>query len=219
MCGYTVGFVAGQSCATLAASGPVWHGTLRTCSLSVLTAVAATGVLWPAEEATPVTDLEGRAVRPLEEATAKATVLVFVGTDCPISNRYAPEIGRLRERFARQGVTFWLVYVQRTESAEAIRHHLREYFDTLAALRDPDHQLVRRAAARVTPEAAVFVPGAAEARLVYHGRIDDRYVDFGRARVAPTTHDLEDALAAVLAGRPVPRAVTPAVGCSIADSR
>ena len=186
---------------------------------SVLTAVAATGVLWPAEEPTSVTDLEGRTVRPLEDATPKATVLVFVGTDCPISNRYAPEIGRLRERFAPQGVTFWLVYVQGTGSAETIRRHLGEYFETLAALRDPEHQLVRRAAARVTPEAAVFVRGTAGTRLVYHGRIDDRNVDFGRTRAAPTTHDLEDALAAVLAGRPVPREVTPAVGCFIADSR
>ena len=193
--------------------------TLRTCFSSLLIAVAATGVGGPAEEPTSVIDLDGRAVRPLEDATAKATVLVFVGTDCPISNRYAPEILRLQRRFAPQGVAFWLVYVQRTDPAEAIRHHLAEYFGTMAALRDPEHQLVRRAAVRVTPEAAVFVPGGPGARLVYHGRIDDRYVAFGRERATPTTHDLEDAVAAVLAGRAVPHEVTPAVGCFIPDLR
>ena len=193
--------------------------TLRTCFSSLLITVAATSVSWPAEEPTSVVDLDGRVVRPLEDATAKATVLVFVGTDCPISNRYAPEILRLQRRFAPQGVAFWLVYAQRTESTEAIRHHLGEYFETAAALRDPEHQLVRRAAARVTPEAAVFVPGGSGARLVYHGRIDDRYVAFGRVRAAPTTHDLEDAVAAVLAGRAVPHQVTPAVGCFIPDLR
>jgi AhpC/TSA family len=192
---------------------------LRTGFLTGLIAVVTAGMGWPTQEPTSVTDLDGRTVRPLEDATTKATVLVFVGTDCPISNRYAPVIARLQQRFAPQGVAFWLVYVQGAESAETIRRHLGEYFEALTALRDPDHQLVKRAAARVTPEAAVFVPGAAGTRLVYHGRIDDRYLEFGRVRAAPTTHDLEGALAAVLAGRPVPREVTPAVGCFIADSR
>jgi hypothetical protein len=37
-------------------------------------------------------------------------VLVFVRTDCPISNRYAPELRRLQDRFAPRGMAFWLVY-------------------------------------------------------------------------------------------------------------
>ena len=77
------------------------------------------------------------------------------------------------------------------------------------------HALVEAAGARVTPEAALFVPGAGGARLVYHGRIDDRFVEFGRMRPAPTTHELEDAIAAVLAGKAVPRASAPAIGCAI----
>jgi hypothetical protein len=66
----------------------------------------------------------------------------------------------------------------------------------------------------VTPEAAVYTP---DHRLVYRGRIDDWYVDFGKPRAAPTTHDLEDALEAVLGGRPVADARTTAVGCFIGD--
>ena len=192
---------------------------VREAAAPAQTAVTAAGVSGPAEEPASVVDLAGRASRPLEDATAKVTVLVFVGTDCPISNRYAPEIRRLQGQFAPQGVAFWLVYARRNESVDAVRHHLGEYFEAAAAVRDPEHQLVKRAGALVTPEAAVFAPGPRGTRLVYHGRIDDRYVDFGRARAAPTTHDLEDAVAAVLAGRPVPQEVTPAVGCSIADSR
>jgi len=42
-------------------------------------------------------------------------------------------------------------------------------------------------------------------------------VDIGLERPSATTHDLKDALAAALAGRPVPRPVTQAVGCYIAD--
>jgi hypothetical protein len=54
-------------------------------------------------------------------------------------------------------------------------------------------------------------------RVVYRGRIDDRYVDLGLERPAATTHDLADALAAVVAGKPVPHPNTQAVGCFIAD--
>jgi hypothetical protein len=85
------------------------------------------------------------------------------------------------------------------------------------ASRDPQRALVKLVGARVTPEAAVFVPGAAGARRVYHGRIDDRYGELGRMRPAAGTHDLQDALGAVLAGRPVPGAQALAVGCFIDD--
>jgi hypothetical protein len=67
----------------------------------------------------------------------------------------------------------------------------------------------------VTPEAAVYAAG----RIVYHGRIDDRYVELGLERPAATVHDLDEALGAVLAGRPIARSATPAVGCYIADFR
>jgi thiol-disulfide isomerase/thioredoxin len=165
----------------------------------------------------PVLDLFGQAVHPLESPSAKAVVLVFVRTDCPISNRYAPEVRRLHERFADRGVDFWTVYTDPDESAETIRNHMRDYGYPGRVARDPGHALVGAAAARVTPEAAVFVPAAGGPRLVYHGRIDDRYVDFGRMRAAPANHDLEDAIEAVMAGRPAPRETAPAVGCLLSD--
>ncbi len=163
-----------------------------------------------------VLDLEGRPVDPLA-GPGPAVVLVFVRADCPIANRYAPEIRRLHAEFAARGVGFWLVYPDRDESAEAIRGHLRAFELPARAVRDPGHLLVKRAGARITPEAAVFVPGSGGPRLVYHGRIDDRYPELGRMRPAPTTRDLEDVLEAVLAGRPVPRDAAPAVGCFLAD--
>ena len=40
----------------------------------------------------------------------KAVVLLFARTDCPVSNRYAPDLQRLYEKFAPQGIDFRLVY-------------------------------------------------------------------------------------------------------------
>jgi hypothetical protein len=81
--------------------------------------------------------------------------------------------------------------------------------------RDPDHALVKRAGVTVTPEAAVYSGG----RLVYRGRIDDRYAALGKARPEPTRRDLAAALEAALAGRPAPAKITRAVGCTISGLR
>jgi hypothetical protein len=53
--------------------------------------------------------------------------------------------------------------------------------------------------------------------MLYRGRIDDRYVEFGKDRPQPTVRDLERSLEAVLGGKPVPVAKTRAIGCFIAD--
>ena len=148
-------------------------------------------------------------------AGTKAIVFLFTSTDCPISNRYAPEVRRIVSEFARQGVVFRLVYPNPAEQPSAIREHMAAfaYDGAFQALRDPGLALVRHVKATVTPEAAVVAGG----RVAYVGRIDDRYVDLGLERPAPTTHDLADALTAVLAGKPVSRPTTQAVGCFIAD--
>ncbi len=159
-------------------------------------------------------DLEGHVVDPLADETAQVTVFLFTRTDCPISNRYAPEVRRLHDRFAARGVRFWLVYPDRGTTAEAIRAHLVEYGYPMGALRDPEHALVRSTGARVTPEAAVFARGRG---LVYHGRIDDRFPGFGQARAEPSSRDLEATLEALLDGRDPPTAATEAVGCFLAD--
>jgi hypothetical protein len=141
-------------------------------------------------------------------------VLTFVRTDCPISNRYAPTIRELGRKFSPRGVDFYLVYPNPHSTADEIRKHLQEFDWGVTALRDPDHVLVSRARATITPEAAVF---SQSGELVYHGRIDDQYVDFNKKRPAPTKHDLQNAITATLAGTPVPVPATEAVGCFIAD--
>jgi hypothetical protein len=145
----------------------------------------------------------------------KAIVFLFTSTDCPISNRYAPEVRRIAERFAAKGVVFRLVYPNPSETPAQIREHISAFaYDRAAtALRDPAHALVKAAGATVTPEAAVYAAG----RIVYRGRIDDRHVELGVERPTATKHDLADALAALIAAKPIAQPVTQAVGCYIAD--
>ena len=158
-------------------------------------------------------DLEGKAVDPFSTA-AKVRVFIFVRTDCPVSNRYAPELKRLNDEFASRGAAFSLVYADPAQSSEGIRQHIEQYKFPGAVIRDPGHSLVRRARVSITPEAAVF---SAEGKLLYHGRIDNRFVELGKAMASPTRRDLEDAISAALDGRPQPEASAPAVGCYLAD--
>ncbi len=160
-------------------------------------------------------DLNGKAIDPWKTSPGEAVVLVFVRTDCPISNRYAPTIQRLSAEYAGKAA-FWLVYPDKDESAAAIQKHLRDYGYKIPALRDPRHTLVARSHAKVTPEAAVF---DSSGQLIYHGRIDNWYERFGRARTSPTTHELSDALAAALAGKPFKSREATPIGCYISDLR
>jgi hypothetical protein len=161
-------------------------------------------------------DLSGAAVDPFELAGDRVAAFLFVGTECPVSNRYAPEIQRLQDEFEPRGVAFFLVYPDPAADADAIRRHLAEFGHRAPALRDPEHALVARAGVGTTPEAAVF---DSSGQLRYAGRIDDRYVTFGVTRPAPTTRDLERALEATLAGEEPDPAAGPPVGCHIADLR
>lgn len=159
-----------------------------------------------------VEDLSGRAVDPIDDATTPITVMLFIDSDCPVSNRYAPELKSLHDRYRTRGVSFWLVYPDPGISVQTIRTHMQDFGYTMRALRDPEHALVRRANALVTPEAGIFL---SDGTLVYHGRIDNRYVDLTRRRPKATENDVADVLDALLAGKSAQASWTPAPGRSL----
>jgi hypothetical protein len=140
------------------------------------------------------------------------TSLFFVRTDCPIANRYAPEIRRICADYAAAGLECLLVYVDGHLTAEDVREHADAFDLALPAILDRDHALVAHAGATVTPEAAVFASGA---ELKYRGRIDNLYAELGRPRVNVTERDLRSALDDLVAGRSVHRSLTQATGCYI----
>lgn len=162
-----------------------------------------------------LTDLTGRKVDPFAGENVEVMVFLFVRTDCPISNRYAPEIKRLSQTYANDRIRFRLIYPGADETVAAIEQHIRAYQYSFDVLRDPEHVLVRHTGAQVTPEAVVYVPAEKGWRMLYRGRIDDRFVAFGKMRPAPTVRDLAQVLAAVRKGKyPQPKTTT-AIGCFI----
>jgi hypothetical protein len=146
-------------------------------------------------------------------AAGKPVIFIYLRTDCPISNRYAPTIQALSRKYSAAAVMM-LVYPDKTETSANIKKNLQEYGYKLAALQDPQHALVKLGKVEITPEAAVF---NGKHELIYHGRIDNWYQAFGQARSAPTTHELDDAIQAALSSsHPAPISVG-GVGCYISD--
>ena len=147
---------------------------------------------------------------------AKVVVLVFISSECPISNKLAPELQRLSRKFPTNDVSFNLVYPNASETDATFAAHRRDYHLSADFHHDPQHKLVRLAGATVTPEAAVF---NAKRELVYRGRINDRYLALGKDRPQATQNDLEDAISALLSGKKPKHARTEAIGCFIQDQK
>lgn len=160
-------------------------------------------------------DLKGSPVTDLAPSGKRAVVLFFAASDCPISNRYLPEIARLQHEFAERGVEFWQVYPNPGDTAAVVLQHRTQFGDSANTVLDTEQVLVGMARVTVTPEAGVFIHTGGGLREVYHGRIDDRYLDLGSERPRALRHDLEEAIASVLENKPVPQPGGPPVGCAI----
>jgi hypothetical protein len=151
---------------------------------------------------------------PLQNTGQVATVFFFITHDCPISNGYGPEINRIVSEYSPRRVAFSVVYVDPELPPTEARKHTQEFGFKCPALLDRKHKLVKVAQATITPEAAILTPAG---KLLYHGRIDDLFADYGKRRERATRRDLREALEAVLNQRPVPNPVSQAVGCHIPE--
>ena len=157
-------------------------------------------------------DTTGAVHSTAEWSGAKAILLLFVTTDCPVANSYVPEMNRIHDAYASKGVQVYGVQADTTTPDAAAAAYARDFRYGFPLLLDPRQELVRLAGATITPQAAVLAP---DGRVLYLGRIDNRVVDFGKQRPQATEADLREALDEVLAGKPVAHPVTKSIGCAI----
>jgi peroxiredoxin len=157
-------------------------------------------------------DADGKAVRLASDKGIKATVIVFIGTECPVNNLYAPRLAELHEEWAAKGVRFLAINANSTDSAEAIHAHAKKHGIPFPVLRDADGAIADRIGAHRTPEAFVL---DASFKVIYQGRIDDQY-GIGFQRAKPGRRDVAEALAELLDGKAVSVPATAVAGCKIA---
>jgi hypothetical protein len=157
-------------------------------------------------------DGDGQEVVDRLEASSRAVVLVFLGTECPIAQRMLPELERLERELGPRGVRFLAVYPNTGETREGVRQQRHRAGLTGAAGLDPDQRLVDRWRVTVTPEVVAL---AADGALIYRGRVNDQYAALGKGRPVPTRHDLREGLEAFLATGRARGVQTVPVGCRI----
>jgi thiol-disulfide isomerase/thioredoxin len=165
----------------------------------------------PTPGSVPLATLDGQPATLSAHAGKTATVVAFVSFECPVSNSYAAQLDELAKTNAEKGVAVVLV-CPTDEKPEAVKKLSAGFKLSIPVLLDPKKQLAAALKAEITPE--VFVLDA-ENKTLYRGRIDDAYSARLKKNPTVTSHDLADALATALAGKPVKVARTKAVGCPI----
>ena len=138
---------------------------------------------------------------------SKAIVIIFVSTQCPVSNAYNTRMESLAKEYSSKDVTFLGINSNKAESSEDIKEHAEENGFTFTILKDKNNVIADEFDASFTPEVYVL---NGNNEVLYHGRIDN-----SKKEADVETQDLKNALDEILSGKNVTNSSTKAFGCTI----
>jgi len=138
---------------------------------------------------------------------SKAIVILFVATECPVSNAYNKRMEKIYKEYGPKGFAFLGINSNKAEPVERMKEHANENGLTFTILKDEKNIIADKFNASVTPEVYVL---SFEFEILYHGRIDN-----SRNESEVVSKDLENALDEIYSGKEVSKEETKAFGCSI----
>lgn len=141
----------------------------------------------------------------------KLQVVVFLGVDCPVSQKYIATLNGLAKAYAKE-VRFQ-AYVPQDISTKAIKRFVKEYQIDFDVQLDADKKHAASWQATITPEAFLFRMGSKHP--IYHGAIDNWFYALGKYRTEATAHYLKQAIELTLQNKPVETSHVQAIGCYI----
>ena len=158
-----------------------------------------------------VIDVEGQHHR-IGVSTGKVqpAVLVFLDTACPVATRYVPTLNKLHGDAQAHGVALYGVLSNPAITWQAGADFVDDFEIAFPVVLDSTGDLALRLGPRVMSES--FVVSTAD-RVVYRGRIDDRFAAVGKLRARISSHDLRSVVEAIAAGSQPEPYETEAVGC------
>jgi peroxiredoxin len=139
--------------------------------------------------------------------SSKAIVIMFIATQCPVSNGYNGRMVELFKDYNSKGVSFIGINSNKQENLEEVRTHSKDHGFDFPVLKDWNNVIADKLQASVTPEIYVL---NSEMEILYHGRIDD-----SQRENRVTSKDLRSALDRILSGSAPEVTETKAFGCSI----
>jgi len=158
-------------------------------------------------------NVDGSALTLASAAGKKGTLVLFICNHCPWVRAWQSRIAALGNDAVGRGVA--VIAVNSNDPAafpedafDGMVQRARDAGYHFPYVVDATSDVARAFGATHTPEAFLF---DARGRLVYHGAVDDN----AQRPDAVKAHWLADAVAAVAAGKPVPRPETKALGCGI----
>jgi peroxiredoxin len=141
----------------------------------------------------------------------KAIVVVFLSFECPVSNSYAPTLAKLSTTFSDKAA-FLGIDAGGELTPDELEKKAGEYKIPFPILKDDGGKVADLFKAKISPEAFVLDHNRI---LRYRGRIDNTWSARLKRNRQTTSHDLEDAITDVLAGKDPKTPATKAVGCPI----
>ena len=145
----------------------------------------------------------------LHDLAGKIVVLEWMNYDCPISMRHYQRgtFNKLAEKYKDKGVVWLAVNSTNFATAEKDKAHAEKFGVPYPILSDPRGTVGHLFNAKSTPDIRILKDG----KVVYSGAIDD---DPGGIQESPTNY-VDQALAELLAGKPVSLPETKSYGCSV----
>lgn len=141
-----------------------------------------------------------------------ATVFIFFSPECPLCQSYTPTINKLIDSYSDKGVAFVGVVSSSQFTVAQINQYTQIYHAKLTFVLDNSLAIANIFGATITPE--VFLLNKKQ-QVIYSGRIDNWAYEVSKKRTLITVHNLNDAIVATLAQKPILVPKTKAVGCFI----
>jgi peroxiredoxin len=180
-------------------------------SLIMLSAILLTTISFGSEpkkaENFRLKDYNGKEFKLSDFKNSKATVVMFIATQCPVSNAYNSRMSQLYADYKDKGIAFLGVNSNKQESVDEIKEHAKSNKLDFVILKDDNNVIADKFEASFTPEIYVL---NGNMEILYHGRIDDN-----RRESDIKTKDLRNALDEILSGKKVSVMDTKAFGCTI----
>jgi len=161
-------------------------------------------------------NVDGKLVSLSDYSSAKGFIIAFDCNTCPMSKAYNERIKALNEKYAAKG--FPLIAINPNspelssgESFEEMVKYARKKGYDFPYLYDESQETVKAYGPTNTPHIFILTKNGSDLKVAYIGAIDNN----SRSAEKADVKYVEQAVDALLAGKPVATPKTKAVGCSV----
>lgn len=160
-----------------------------------------------------VHDIDGRQLTLAASRDCRGVALIFLSTECPLSNGAIPKLNKLASSYGAEGIELYGVIADRSITRTEAKEHDKKYRVRFPMILDAAHSLRELTGATHTPQAFVFDRTGKE---IYRGQLDDASERLGK-KSAPKKHYLAEALKSAARGTKLAVARTEPVGCFLEE--